>query len=93
VKTAEMAGSAGHHGLNAAIYHLAMLTPADALRTPRCIWCNAAIAVRMDASWAYIRTQVTLHVVDCLERPDGAVVEDLTAAVDLVMKRAFGRER
>ena len=49
--------------------------------------------MRLDASWAYIRTQVTLHVVECERRPEGALVEELTEAVDTIMKTAFGRER
>lgn len=70
-----------------------MLRPDETLHTPRCTWCDQTISVRLDASWAYIRTQVTLHVVECEKRPAGALVEDLTAAVDSIMKTAFGRER
>ena len=47
----------------------------------------------MDASWAYIRAEVSNHVIDCPKRPPDATGDDLNHAVHTIMKTAFGDVR
>jgi hypothetical protein len=51
------------------------------------------IAIRLDASWAYIRAEVSNHVIDCSQRPPDASGDDLNRAVQTIMKTAFGDVR
>ena len=64
-----------------------------ALHSPLCIWCGELIPIRMDASWAYIRAQVSNHVIDCPKRPADATGDDLNRAVHMIMKTSFGDVR
>ena len=63
------------------------------LHSPLCLWCEEAITIRMDASWAYIRAEVSNHVIDCPKRPPDATGDDLNHAVHTIMKTAFGDVR
>jgi hypothetical protein len=73
--------------------YLAISPGMPALHSPHCLWCGEMIEIRLDASWAYIRAQVSNHVIDCKQRPADASGDDLNRAVHSIMKTAFGDVR
>ena len=64
-----------------------------ALHSPHCLWCDELIAIRLDASWAYIRSQVSNHVIECRLRPQDASGDDLRRPVHASRKTALADAR
>jgi hypothetical protein len=57
-------------------------------RTLACTWCKDKIDVDLDVSWAYSRSAVVMHILQCPCRPDSASGDEMNVLVDEIMTNA-----